>query len=71
MSVNIQNKRALGASRETFVGVSAGTVVINRAPTIYDKANLGTFWLNSSAANLFVLKSITNGQFNWSQVTIA
>lgn len=68
MSVNLTRKTAYGLS-DPILNVPDGAIPAKRDPTTNDKAQVGTFWVNTITNEAFILTSIVDNIANWEQIT--
>jgi hypothetical protein len=64
MSNSSFNPRSLGAL-QPYVNNNPVNIISNRAPTSQDKAQIGQMWVRTGTNSVYILTSITNGEFNW------
>jgi hypothetical protein len=62
------NNTAYGLS-QALLNVFPQPIIAHRAPTVNDKAQLGTVWINEPANTAAILTSIVNNAANWENVT--
>jgi len=69
MSVNQNNATAYGAKPTGLLSVFNPPIISNRAPTVGDKAPLGTVWINSATQAAWVLTQIAANVAAWGDIT--
>jgi len=69
MSVNQNNVTAYGAKPTGLLSVFNPPIISNRAPTVGDKAPLGTVWINSATQAAWVLTQIAANVAAWGDIT--
>lgn len=67
MAVNQRHNSAVGQS-EPFVNVFPFPISALRDPTVMDRAEIGTLWINTASNDAFVLTSIVANSSNWSTI---
>lgn len=68
MSVRINNNNAY-ALNQPLVGLPPQPIISQRAPTVNDKAEIGTLWIDQPANDAYVLMAIIGAAASWQTIT--
>lgn len=64
MAINQNNPTSYGFS-QPLIGVPSAPIIAKKDPTVNDRAQLGTLWINQLTQSVYILTVIEDAQSNW------